>query len=188
MDEKIFNIPGWMSKNELEFLHSIVKDAGNSALIVELGSWKGRSTAALYTAIHDSQTVVTIDTWLGQSNLRFAEHKEVLKRDIFLEFLDNMHNLIIYPAWYDNIRRGVCYLRMDSTDAVSLFDNGSIDVIIDDCDHRQVGLMIDIWRRKIKPGGIYCGHDFRSRPGVEAAVLDRFTISKVVDQIWVSYL
>lgn len=183
MDSRIFEIQGWMSERDLQYLHSLVRKAPSDALIVELGSWKGRSTAALYTAMHGDQTVVTVDTWLGQPDLRFKEHNEVLEKDLFLEFLDNMHSLDVFPSWYTKGKTGASYLRMDSVDAASLFEDYSLYMLFVDCDHRRVGLDIDAWDKNVKSDGVLCGHDY-NWVGVKEQVMERFPISAVMDDLW----
>lgn len=184
MKQKILGIQGWMSEEELDFLWKMVARADPRATIVELGTWKGRSTAALYSAMHNQQTVITVDTWLGQKDLRYTSHAEILERDVFLDFMAVMKDLYIPVSWYNIGDIGPCYLRMESVDAVTLFDDGKIDILFIDCDHNKVGEDIDLWKDKIKSGGIICGHDW-NWPGVKEQILDRFPIQKVVADIWV---
>lgn len=185
MNPKILDIQGWMAESELEFLHSLVVDAGPDDLIVELGSWKGRSTAALYTAMHHNQTIVTIDTWLGQADLRFSAHVDVTRSDIFLEFMENMRIFKMEPTWYTPEKKGSCYLRMLSSDAKNLFPNNSIKRLILDSDHEEIGRDIDEWNPKlVKPGGIFCGHDW-NWTGAKESITRRFDVDEVIDDIWI---
>lgn len=187
LDPRIVEIQGWMSERDLQYLHNLVCEAPSDALIVELGTWKGRSTAALYTAMHGNQTVVTVDTWLGQPNLRFKAHREVLEKDLFLEFLENMEIFGFCPFWYTTGKIGPCYLRMDSVDAASLFEASSVYILFVDCDHRKVGLDIDAFQKKVKPDGIFCGHDY-NWVGVKESVKERFPISHIMDDLWIREL
>ena len=185
MDGRIYAIQGWMGDEELEYLHSTVKSAPNDALIVELGAWKGRSTAALYTALHDQQQVVTVDTWLGQPDLRHSSHGEVFAKDIFLEFLYCMESVGVYPRWYVADRQGAMYLRAHSVDAATLFADKSIYRLIIDSDHTAVGEDIDAWRQKVIDGGSIAGHD-HSWGGVKEQVEARFPITAVVGDMWIA--
>lgn len=182
--ERIKTIPGWMTEKELKYLHRLVESAGPNAIIVELGTWLGRSTAALYSAIHDMQKVITIDTWLGQSDLRYTAHKEILEYDIFLRFLELMKTFNIEPEWYNGHSTGACYLRMLSVDASKLFANKMVDILFIDCDHTKLGEDIDTWYRKVKTDGIICGHDY-SWPGVKEQLIDRLKVINMVDDLWV---
>ncbi len=183
MNEAIRQIPGGMGDAELDFLYSLVKDAPPDALIVELGAWKGRSTAALYDAMHDDQTVCTVDTWLGQADIRHTDHHDVLDSDVFLEFLDNM--LEYRPIWYEPGLSGATYLRMFADDAATLFADRSVYAVNVDADHNEVGHDTDTWGPKIAPGGILCGHDWHWK-GVQGQLQSRVTIKEIIGDLWVA--
>lgn len=188
MDKRIYDIQGWMAEEELEFLHNLVANAGPDDLIVELGSWKGRSTAVLYSAMHHNQTIITIDTWLGQPDLRFQAHSDVLKNDIFLEFLENMRSFGIEPKWWNGNSSGACYLRMQSSDAALLFREHKINRLFIDCDHNEVGNDIDSFLPCMANGNsTMCGHDF-NWVGVREVLAARFPISEIIADIWVADL
>lgn len=180
-------IQGWMGDLELGWLHVMVQEAPDDALIVELGAWKGRSTGFLYDGMHHEQTVCTVDTWLGQADLRHTSHSEVLSSDVFLEFLDNMERLGEYPVWYEPgiPGGGPSYLRMFSVDAATLFDDGSIARVFIDSDHRAVGEDVDTWGPKLAPGGFFCGHDW-GWEGVKEQLESRVTIVEVIGDLWVA--
>jgi predicted O-methyltransferase YrrM len=187
MDERILSIKGWMSEGDLEFLYNLIRRAPADAKVFELGTWLGRSTAALYMAMNGAQTVTTVDTWLGQPDLRFKEHRETLERDLFLEFISNMQQLGITPQWWSPGVTGATYLRMDCTDASTLVEDGSLDRLIIDCDHNRVGKDCGTWRPKMKPDGIICGHDY-NWTGVKDQVQEHFPIDEVIEDVWVVHL
>jgi hypothetical protein len=129
---------------------------------------------------------ITIDNWLGQTDLRDTAHSRAMQKDIFLEFIDNMSFFEWKPKWYDGSVFGFYYLRMNSTDAPMFFDNNSVDMIFIDCDHNAVGKDIDAWHRKVKTGGIICGHDY-NWTGVKPQVDDRVNVIEVIgEEIWVA--
>ena len=53
-------------------------------------------------------------------------------------------------------------LRNMSTDAASLFGDGSVDAIFIDAIHHYNAVMQDMqmWWSKVKPGGLMLGHDY----------------------------
>lgn len=61
--------------------------------------------------------------------------------------------------------------------ALSVAD-GSLDFIFADADHTYEGILSDIlaWRPKIKPHGMFCGHDYNPKdfPGIVRAVDEQF--------------
>lgn len=184
IEEIVAKICGWMSLEECNFLHDWVKNSPVDALIVELGSWLGRSTASMYTAMHGDQTVVAVDSWLGQSDMRQQQHKAALEGDLFLQFIDNMQDLGINPRWYKDGLKGAGYIRALTTDAATLFLPNSIDRLFVDADHRFVGKDIDAFIHALKPGAEVAGHDY-NWAGVKDQVEERFLISAVVADIWI---
>jgi len=67
-------------------------------------------------------------------------------------------------------------MRMDSAVAALRVDDGSLDFVFIDADHSLPGVLADIdsWSRKVKPGGLLCGHDYdhpiKTGFGVKAGV------------------
>lgn len=67
-------------------------------------------------------------------------------------------------------------LRMPSTTAAPLFEDGSQDFVFIDGDHSYEGVCADLtaWAPKVRIGGWLCGHDYKNTqvpfPGVERAV------------------
>lgn len=178
-------IPGWMGQPELNYLYNMVLQAPPDALIVELGAWKGLSTAALYEAMHDRQTVVTVDTWLGQADLREEAHHEVLERDVFLEFMYYMDQIGVQPIWWSPDQVGACYLRALSVDAATLFQDGSVAKLFIDCDHGAVGEDIDRFLPKMAPEAEISGHDW-NWGNVKHQVEERLVVTDVIGDIWIA--
>jgi len=185
MNAYIEHIPGWMGDAELEYLHNMVAEAPEDALIVELGAWKGKSTAALYTAMYGNQSVVTIDSWLGQADLRFDAHREVLDQDVFLEFMNHMEHLGVKPEWYRPDRAGAQYIRALTADALTLFPDHGIKRAFVDADHEAVGTDVDILMPKLASDAILCGHDW-NWGNVKEQLESRVTIVEVVGDLWVA--
>lgn len=70
--------------------------------------------------------------------------------------------------------------RKTSLDAVNLFADGELDFVYLDGNHsfESVSAELPVWWRKVRPGGVLCGHDFYNRDdelqqcGVATAVLN----------------
>ena len=181
--EKSRAIYGWMEDSAMEYLYNLAVNAPKNALIVEIGSWLGRSTSALYTGMRKDETVVAIDTWMGQDDLIFNVHSDVLYKDIFLEFIKNMEMFCgVMPLWYKKGDKGARYLRMDSEIAGQFFDDNSIDVLFLDADHKKIGRDIDTWNPKVKKDGIFCGHDYHW-DGAKEQIEARFPVT-LIDNVW----
>jgi predicted O-methyltransferase YrrM len=78
-------IQGWMSETELLWLFNTAKEMNS---VVEIGSWKGRSTHALLSGCKG--TVYAVDHFLGSVDERETYHAEAKTRDIYKDFMGNV--------------------------------------------------------------------------------------------------
>jgi predicted O-methyltransferase YrrM len=120
--------------------------------IAEVGSWKGMTTSVLAKTARDfNGNVYAIDHWKGQQN---APHhiSQTKALDILTVFRDNMEVLGL-----DNVHS----FAVPSLQAVELFADESFDLVFIDADHiyQYVKRDIQLWYKKVKKGGILCGHD-----------------------------
>jgi glycosyltransferase involved in cell wall biosynthesis len=149
-------IEGWMKGADLLWLFDNAKEMES---IVEIGSWKGRSTHALLSGCKG--TVYAVDHFLGSNNEPEA-HAEAKTRDISQDFMKNVGN-------FKNLK----VLKMGSAEATKQFSDNSVDMVFIDAGHTYEEVLSDIkmWLPKAKK--IICGHD-RSHPPVRQAVEDMF--------------
>ncbi len=168
------SIPGEMLRGELNWLF---KTAKNMNSIVEVGSWKGRSTHALLSGCQG--IVYAVDHFkgskTGQGN---CTPEKAAQEDIFQEFLKNVghfQNLKVY--------------KMDSLEAAKKFKNKSVDMVFIDGDHSFESVKADIEAWLPKARKLICGHDYNeSSPGVKQAVKGKFGYVRTVYNIWFHYL
>lgn len=160
-------IEGWM---EIEELHWLGTAAADKQIIVEVGSWKGRSTKAM--ALSTKGVIYAIDHWEGSEEERFSTQNEAIRLgpELMLEIFKK--NLA------PEIEAGkVIPIQADSVDAIPLLKEklaGRLaDMVFIDGDHRYLPTKADIenYRPFVKPGGLLCGHDYwHDHPGVVQAV------------------
>ena len=145
-------IDGWMTDAELHWLYDT---ASGMESIVEIGSWKGRSTHALLSGCEG--TVWAVDHFNGSNSqeLAFTEAKE---KDIHKIFLENVGH-------FKNLKA----LKTDSITASKQFKDKSVDMVFIDGDHAYEAVKADIemWLPKAKK--LICGHDYPFK-GVKKAV------------------
>jgi glycosyltransferase involved in cell wall biosynthesis len=155
------HIEGWMVFPELTWLF---ENAKNKKRILEVGSWKGRSTHALCTgaAKYGGGTVFAVDHFSGSvgEDIQHAEAKAD-PDSIFRQFSENTKdctNLVVR--------------RADSLEAAKEFPDGYFDMLFLDGSHDECSVIKDIaaWSNKVRPGGTLCGHDWGTWPGVVSAV------------------
>lgn len=73
-------------------------------------------------------------------------------------------------------------IRMTSIKAATLFDNGSLDFVFIDGDHRYLSVKSDIeaWEPKVRIGGVVSGHDYKVSNKTLAGA--RCEVVKAVDE------
>jgi hypothetical protein len=126
--------------------------------IVEVGSWKGRSTHALLTGCKGF--VFSVDHFGGSPNELNGTHLEATQTDIYLDFKKNV-------GYFPNL----IVMRMDSQKAATFFRSKSIDMIFIDATHTYAALKQDIisWIPICRK--LICGHDAQSC-GFDEAILE----------------
>lgn len=156
----------WFDYQELySFFIETCPDNGH---ILEIGSWKGKSSAYMAVEIINSKKKIRfdcIDTWLGtHADEYHALAVKKIDNKLFELFLSNIKPVanIINP------------IRKKSIDASLDYEDGSIDIIFIDADHSYESVIQDIncWLPKVKQNGILAGHDYITNyhHGVKAAV------------------
>jgi Tfp pilus assembly protein PilF len=158
------NIDGWFDFQDI--YDTAVAEARPGGVFVEVGCWKGRSTAYLGSRVAMAQkqvSIYAIDPWLG-----WADGRPV---SVFGQFFGNMAEAGLIDI--------VTPLRMVSAQGARLFDDRSVDFCFIDGDHRYKAVSEDLrcWFPKIRPGGLIGGHDYvgpDSSLGVKQAVDEFF--------------
>lgn len=150
---------GWMVAEELLWLHD---NAKGKERILEVGSWKGRSTHALATgAGKTGGTVWAVDHFSGSvgEDVQHAEAKAD-PDSVYRQFMDNLKDC-----------KNVIVHRADSLEAAKCYPDGYFDLLFLDGSHDYESVKSDLlaWGRKCS--GLLAGHDFAdSWPGVVRAV------------------
>lgn len=175
-------IAGWMELPELEWLYD---QALSRRFVVEIGSWKGRSTKALAAATPGC--VYAVDTWAGSEGFDAGAYKSEIDRigpeGIYQEFLKNLAPEIAAGK--------VVPVRMTSGGAAAMFEKLLLrfDMAFIDANHDVESVRQDIrlWKPLLAPGGLLSGHDYAPRnPGVMQAVDELIPEKKVMENgtIW----
>ena len=162
-------IDGWLTEKEGRLLYRLAKNCRGRGAIVEIGSWKGRSTVWLGKgSMRGSRTkIYAIDPHTGSS-----EHlKENGKVWTFEEFKDNIKkakvNQLIIP------------LVETSKKAAKNFSR-PVELIFIDGAHEYQAVLHDfeLWFQKVIEGGVMAFHDTTNRFGPGKVVKDLVFQSK----------
>mgnify|MGYP001576269686 FL=1 len=148
---RYIELPGWMNLEELSWL---VEEATKHQRIVELGSYLGRSTRAL--GENTPGKVWAVDDWKGPREVDW-ESSETLYDKFCANVKDLMDAGKVLPIRADHSEVPVFYMRPD--------------MVFVDGDHAYESVCRDIriWKERLEPGGLLCGHDF-DLPDVKRAV------------------
>lgn len=131
---------------------------------VEIGVARGFFSEAIlrYTSL---KTLYSIDPWSRPVDTPLDDaHTSTI--EFYLETLERLR-----PYGDRSIT-----IRLFSHQAVSLFDDGSLDFIYIDGDHCYDTVVHDLsdWYPKVKPGGIFSGHDYAGNCNGVMRAVDEF--------------
>jgi MMP 1-O-methyltransferase len=137
--ELISDIPGWLSDEEGEALYELAKECSGRGVIVEIGSWKGKSTTCLGLGSRAGRNVpvFAIDP---HADYRFGEFKANMERAGIAD--------LVTP------------IASRSQDAVESFDR-PIELLFLDGSHEYEDVRADFegWVPKLVDGGTVAVHD-----------------------------
>lgn len=157
------DIQGWFDFDDI--YDQAVNKAKTGSIFVEIGCWKGRSTAYLAESIKKSKKNIilyAVDTFGGTPD-NYQQNKHLIRmgESLYNTFIRNMIacNANVFP------------IKLPSIEASDMFKDKSIDFVFIDGDHSYIAIKKDIetWYSKLKIGGILAGHDYKM-PEVEKAV------------------
>ena len=152
----------WFDEHSQAALTELVREVNQvEGLLVEIGSWEGRSTVAIANAT--DREVHAVDTWEGSYGEISADL--AAQRDVHATFIANVTGLT---------KGNVVPHRMGWREYVPTIE-GPVALAFIDAEHsyREVHDNIRALLPKMAPGGIICGDD-NHHPPVQQAVVDIF--------------
>jgi predicted O-methyltransferase YrrM len=148
--EKVDAIDGWLNPPVVHLLYSLCSNLKEPSKLVEIGSWKGKSSILLSLASPEDSIVFAIDPHIGSH-----EHKELYGQvDTFEEFKQNL----LEAGVNENVR---C-IRKFSRDAVDDIPD-KIDLLWIDGSHDYKDVKDDflLYFPKLRDGGVVAWHDYK---------------------------
>jgi predicted O-methyltransferase YrrM len=170
LTDALADVEGWLGDDEAWTLHRAVaaRPATEPVTVVEIGSWKGRSTIALATAVADRPAggvVLAVDPHEGG-----VAHRLTGEVDTFDQLLANLERAGVAGV--------VDPVRTTSRAARGVVADHSVEVLFVDGSHRFEDVLgdIDAWESALVPGALAAFHDSISYPGVRRALRARALI------------
>lgn len=145
------------------------ENVDRDAWFVEVGAFKGKSTAFMAELIRDSGKRIAfdvVDHWEGSPDC-IASDPDVLNGTLQQAFA---RNVAYIREYIDEVYTG------KSVEAAARYDDTSLDFVFLDANHETASVHADCaaWWPKIKPGGVLAGDDW-SWESVHAGVHAFFT-------------
>ena len=172
--DKAEKIQGWMTRPELEWLYEKAKTMES---IVEIGSYKGRSTYVLASACNgDIGRVYAIDPFAG---VALDKNPEANGKPTFDDFMKNCGHF-----------KNLTVVKKTSVEAAALVAiPPKVEMTFFDGDHSYEAMKEDLKAWVPRTTKLICGHDFNDPmyPGVKQALYEFFGADRVAsgpDSLW----
>lgn len=162
-------VDGWLKDQEGELLYTLAGKCTGKGVIVEIGSWKGKSTSWLGAGSKAGNSIMiyAIDPHIGSS-----EHNKIFgKVQTFEEFNSNIKNAKIEDI--------VVPIVATSEEAAEKFEHPVELIFIDGAhEYEMVKLDFELWYPKLIDGGIMAFHDTTWWAGPKKLVKEKIYKSK----------
>jgi len=168
--DAVKDVEGWMSPDQAKRLFTASQGARQGDVIVEIGSFRGRSTVILAGAAADGVEVVAIDPHAG--NDRGPQEFEGFEQEASED--NRVFNANLAAAGVAHRVRHVRAFSDKAHDEVT----SRISVLYIDGAHRYGPARTDIrdWGARVAPGGTMLIHDSFSSLGVTGAIMRELVV------------
>jgi len=142
-------------------------EKGATGKAVEIGAYSGEGTLVIARYFKE---VLAVDPWLNGYDIKDRASQQTPMKFVFAKFLENTKEL-----------GNVNYSQNKSLDALESVEDGSLDLVYVDGDHRYEAVLADFkgWLPKLRAGGVMAGHDW-SMADVKKALAEMFLNKEAV--------
>lgn len=149
-------IEGWCDYSG--FYRALARSIPEGGSFVEIGSWMGQSISYLCQELQDIEKtakVWCVDTFKGEQNQ--PAHVEIVE-----DHGGSVKHIFERNTQAAGVRNMLEIIVGDSAESASQFDDGSLDGVFIDAAHDYDSVVKDLaaWYPKVKPDGIFSGHDY----------------------------
>lgn len=163
-------------------------------LFAEIGVWKfklGKKLLIDPSVLRTMKEYWAIDPYMEMPQYRDKDLDRVMNKmgQMPQDHWNVLYHMVCkYLLWFHQVK----LLRLTSEQAVGLFPVHYFDMIFIDGDHTYEAVKKDyhLWKPKVRPGGILCGHDYHSYVGVKQAIDEQQDeiILFPDETIWLTYV
>ena len=147
-------IDGWLSNEEGELLYNLAKKCSKNGVIVEIGSWKGKSTIWLAKGSEAGENIPVFS--IDHHNGSFDEEEKTSTFDTFMKNIENAEiKNIVNPIIKKSHEASIDFKKPIN---LIFIDGGH--------DYQTVKQDFDDWYNKLNNGGVMVFHDSTTRKGV----------------------
>lgn len=177
--DELAELDGLISRDVGELLHNLAALVRADQSIVELGSYRGKSTCYLATgaALDNRPRVYAVDAWSIEVS---AWRNAVLSQLPSPEYNDFIAQLV-----KADVAELVTPVRSLTTLAAESFDGEPVGLLYIDGDHHREAVLADFraWRRHLAPDAVVVFDDYgvTKNPGVADAVDDLTVSGEIVN-------
>jgi hypothetical protein len=170
--ERIAGVDGWLTDAQARELYDAAAGVPSGGRIVEIGSFRGRSTIVLASAAPDGAEVVAIDPHAG--NDRGPQEWDGYEAEAAED-----HEVFLRNLGAAGVADRVRHIRAFSGEAHREVD-GSVELLWIDGAHRFRPALEDLrtWGDRVVPGGRMLVHDSWSSIGVTLALLRHLGVNR----------
>jgi len=169
---------GWFSEQNIATYRRLVESLPEQGILIELGSWKGRSICSVADIILKKKLhVICVDTFKGTPGEEAHAEARAKGANLKKEMLFNLKMF--------GIHKRVTVLKATTHEAVAHCFNNMADMVFIDADHSYEAVKQDIldWKPKLRAGGIISGHDF-TWESVHRAIADTLLGVENESTVW----
>ncbi len=155
------NIIGWMISDELKVLQSWAQTLPKNSVIVEVGSFYGRS-ACCFAESAATSSIFCFDRWLNDIEQPIGNSKITYEDRIINNFplpgmINSLENFLNNTLQFKNIH----HKQIQSSNDI-LWDGKLIDMLFIDAEHKNPSdwEYISYFLPFVKQGGYVSGHDY----------------------------
>jgi len=148
-------INGWLSQNEAIGLYNIAKLLPKKSIVVEIGSWQGKSTFCILSGLN-SGTVYAIDPFNASAGTDIQSENE---------YIEKAKDIDLLTTFKRNVKRHIRAGKVEIKQGYSnQFHNEfeQINFLFIDGDHSIKGCTEDynLYAHKVVKGGFIAFHDY----------------------------